>query len=142
MNEFDNEFRNMINLEGVRYFYHVTDSNPETILAEGLYLIQKDIFTTAIEIPEEFKKNPTLYIENEKGNFYRNNAKIIIIAVEEEKFDDLLVDTNLIPDNWDQIDNPTCYIHSSNIVGYIDTNSLEIVTNDNYDLLSEMSFYY
>ena len=142
MKNFDNEFRNIISLEGVRYFYHVTDRNPESIFENGLYLVDKDIYTTAIEIPEEFKNNPTEYILNERGNFYRNNAKIIIIAVEEDKFDNLLVDTNQIPDNWEQIDNPSCYIPSNNILGYIDTNSLEIIENENYDLLDELRYFY
>ena len=142
MENFDKDFRNILNLEGVRYFYHITDMNPDTILEEGLYLVQKDIYTTAIEIPEEFKNNPTEYIENEKGNFYRNNPKVIIIAVEDEKFDDLLVDTNQIPDNWTQIDNPTCLIPSSNILGYIDSEELNIVLNDNYDLSDELHYHY
>lgn len=140
--EFDKRFKDVTSLDGVRYFYHVTDRDADIILEDGLYLVENDIFTTAIEINDEFKENPTKYTLNERGNFYRNNANIILIAVEEDKFDYLLVPTNQVPDNWDFESDPTCYIPSNNIVGYIDTNNLELIENENFELLDELHFHY
>ena len=47
MNEnFIETFNEITSLEGVRYFYHVTDNNPNNILEEGLYMVDKNIYTT------------------------------------------------------------------------------------------------
>lgn len=128
-------FKEITSLNGVRYFYHVTDKDPNDILNEGLYMVNKSIYQTAIELPEEFKNDPINYSLNERGSFYRKDASIILIGFREELSDEVVVPTTYIPDTWTHDISPSFYIPKSYIIGYIDTNNMEIVINDNYDLL-------
>ena len=143
MNEnFIETFNEITSLEGVRYFYHVTDNNPNNILEEGLYMVDKNIYTTAIEIPEEFKKDPIDYSLGERGSFYRKNASIILIGFDEKLNEEVVIPTTLIPDSWNHDVPPNYYIPSCYIIGYIDTTNMEIILNDNYDLGYEFGLKY
>jgi hypothetical protein len=129
------QFQNLTSLEDVKYFYHVTNLNPLNILNEGLYLIGNNIYETAIEIPDEFKENPIEYALKERGNIgYRENASIILIGIDEEEKDNLLNKTNTKPISWTNEEPPSYYIAKENILGYINTTSLELVINEEADI--------
>lgn len=127
-------FKEITSLEGIKYFYHVTDKNPDDILEEGLYMVDEKIYTTAIEIPEEFKNDPVNYSKAQRGNFYRKDASIILIGFDEELDGEVVIPTTLVPDSWNHDVPPNYYIPSCYIIGYIDTTNMEIILNDNYDL--------
>ena len=38
----------------IRYFYHVTNTDCNEILENGLYMVEKELYTTMIELPDEF----------------------------------------------------------------------------------------
>ena len=134
-NDFIEQFQTLTSLDDVIYYYHVTNLNPLDILNEGLYMIGNNIYETAIEIPEEFKENPIEYALNERGNIgYRENASIILIAVNEEEKEQLLKKVNTIPESWNNDEYPNYYISKDNIIGYIDTSNLELIINEEADI--------
>ena len=51
----------------IRYFYHVTNTDCNEILENGLYMVEKELYTTMIELPDEFYKDPISYSKGEKG---------------------------------------------------------------------------
>lgn len=134
-NDFVEEFNNLISLEDVTYYYHVTNLNPEDILNEGLYMIGSKIYETAIIIPDEFKENPIDYALGERGTIgYRENASIIIIAIDNELIDELVKKAHRYPKNWNCDELPEYYISPENILGYINTENLELVINELADI--------
>ena len=129
------QFKQLTNLTEVTYYYHVTNNNPEDILNDGLYMVGSNIYETAIEIPEEFRENPAQYALGERGNLgYRENASIIIIGIFEDKQDELIKPATIIPSGWNADELPNYYIPKENILAYIDTNTLELIVNDNADI--------
>ena len=138
MKEFLEQFNEVMSWENVKYFYHVTNCNPELILSEGLFLVENNIFSTAIEIPEEFKKDPINYCDNEKGRFYRKNPFIVLIAIDTDKIDYLVQPSIYPPQDWIIEDEPNFYIPSKYILGYIDTTQYKLVLNEEFELTDEI----
>lgn len=133
--EFVEQFRNLTSLSDVIYYYHVTNQDPETILNEGLFLVGDNIYTTAIVVPEEFREDPISYAEKERGTIgYRENASIVIIAIEENKENELVKPIEYQPSNWNSDEEPNFYISPKNILGYIDTENIEFHLNDEADI--------
>ena len=117
--DFIEDFQNLVSLDDVTYYYHVTNVNPEDILNYGLYMVGNKIYETAIEIPNEFIDNPIEYVLNERGNIgYRQNASIIIIGVNNDQKDELIKKIDFIPNSWNHDELPEYFIPSDNIIGY------------------------
>lgn len=134
-NDFVSQFQELISLEDVTYFYHVTNLNPEDILNEGLYMLGSKIYETAIEIPKEFIENPIEYAQNERGDIgYRKNASFILIGIKTEIIDELVKEAYAIPASWNCDENPEYFIAPENILGYIDTEKLELNINELADI--------
>ena len=81
---FENEFRELVSLDGMRYFYHVTNQNGDEICNDGLYLVDKRLDSTTIEIPQEFIDDPINYCLQENGENYRKNPNIVLLGIPEE----------------------------------------------------------
>ena len=128
------------NIENMDYYYHVTNNNCDNILEDGLYMVEDKIYTTAIPIPDEFWNNPIEYAINEQGMLYRNNANIVIIGIDREIKDELVKPTSMIPDGWELDTPPQYHISSRYIAGYIDVENEDIVLNENFDMINEMSY--
>ena len=136
--EFIEKFKNSVSLDGVTYYYHVTDINPKRILEEGLFMMDDKIYKTAIQIPKEFIDDPITYCEGEKGNFYRKNPSIVIIGIDNDNIDDLVREIEYYPSEWMNDEMPNFYISPKYILGYINTNDYEYVLNGEYDLADEL----
>lgn len=138
--DFEERFRSLISLDGIRYFYHITPANPEDICEDGLYLLENRLSSTTIEIPEEFIKDPIEYALECRGEGYRKNASIIILGIPEEAVKCAIEKSDKIPTNWNDFEKPEYVIPSHFIIGFIDTNNFEIVLNDKYELIDEYDF--
>ena len=84
---FENVFRELISLDDMRYFYHVTNQNADDICNEGLYLIENRLDSTTIEIPQEFIDDPINYCLQENGNNYRKNPNIVLLGIPQDEVD-------------------------------------------------------
>ena len=136
--EFLDKINEALSLENVKYYYHVTNQDPELIMDEGLFMVGDKIEQTAIEIPKEFKENPITYCEGEKGLEYRKNPSIIIISIDNDEIDFLIKPIEFYPSNWNNDEMPNNYIESRYILGYINTNNYDLVLNENFDFNNEL----
>lgn len=127
-----------LSLKNVKYYYHVTNQDPELIMSEGLFMVGSKIEETAIEIPKEFKENPIEYCEGEKGLEYRKNPNIIIIAVDSDEIEYLIKPIDFYPSNWNHDEELRNYIDSKFILGYINTDNYDLVLNENFDFTNEL----
>ena len=133
-----NSFNELMNLDDMIYYYHVTNSDVDSILQNGLYMVEDKIYTTAIEVPIELKNNPIEYANNEQGMGYRKNANIVIIGIEKEYIDELIKPTTYIPDGWTHDIPPSYYIPSCYIAGYIDVENKDFVLNENFNNIYDL----
>ena len=131
--ELTNKINELKNMGDMHYYYHVTNKNCDSILENGLYMVEDKIYTTAISIPDEFWNNPIEFAKNEQGMFYRSDANIIIIGVDNNSINNFIETTNMIPDGWELDTPPLFYIPSRFIAGYIDVNDEDLILNDNFD---------
>lgn len=134
---FDEDFRDLISLEDIKYLYHVTNANGDLICEEGLFLQENRLDSTTIEIPKEFKKNPTEYALGERGNEYRENPNIVILGIPYEEIEYAIQKNFNNPKDWTKEELPNYVIPSKYIVGFINTNNLEIIKNENYEFIDE-----
>ncbi len=133
---FEDEFRELVSLDGMRYFYHVTNQDADKICNEGLYLVENRLDSTTIEIPQEFINDPINYCLQENGENYRKNPNIILLGIPEEDVKYAVVKNYNKPKGWNQDELPLYVIPTNYIIGYIDTN-FNIITNEQYDFLNE-----
>jgi len=135
--DFINDFNELLSLEDTRYFYHVTPNDPDEICDKGLFLVENRLSSTTIEIPDEFRTDPVNYALNERGEGYRKNASIIILGIKDDEVEYAIQRNYDKPDSWNEFEFPDYVIPPNYIAGYIDTNNIEIVINEKYDLLNE-----
>lgn len=133
---FEDEFRELVSLDGMRYFYHVTNQNGDEICNDGLYLVDKRLDSTTIEIPQEFIDDPINYCLQENGENYRKNPNIILLGIPEEDVKYAIVKNYDKPKNWNQDEPPLYVIPANYVIGYI-SNNFEIITNEQYEFLNE-----
>ena len=131
--EFENDFRELVSGEEMKYYYHVTSINPDHILEEGLYLSEDKLTSTTIEIPEEFVISPIEYCLGEKGTEYRKNPKIILLGIPEDELDQAVLPNGEVASEWTQEEYPNYVIPTRYVIGYIDTDDFEIVLNEAYE---------
>lgn len=127
-------FNELINDSNLRYFYHITNQDCDTILEEGFYMIDKELYKTMIEVPDELKENPTSYVENEQGmkGSYRENGNMIIFGVDKAEIDYFVRESNYIPSNWNNEFSPNYYISPDYILGYINNIEKSFILNESY----------
>lgn len=139
--EFNDRFNELTNLEDIIYYYHITNENVENILENGLYMVEDKIYTTAIEIDNDFKSNPLEYAEKEithsHAHSYRENAKIVIIGIDKDNKSNLIQDYVENNIDWSNDNKANYYIPSNYIIGYIDVINKDIIVNDNYEYIEE-----
>lgn len=127
-------FKELINDNDIKYFYHVTNQDCESIIDEGFYMIDQHLYKTMIEVPIELKNDPIKYAENEKGmkGSYRENGNIIIFGIDKEETDYFVRECNYVPTTWDNDLPPNYYISTEYIVGYINTIEKTFIPNYEY----------
>ncbi len=124
----------LLNQDDIIFYYHVTNKNPENIISEGFYMIDRELYKTMIELPEEFILDPLDYSVNERGQrgTYRDNANVIIFGFNKDELDYIVDDAYYIPSNWSNDFPPNYFISNEYILGYIDTNKRDFVLNESY----------
>ena len=127
-------FDELINDNNLRYFYHVTNQDCDSILEEGFYMIDKELYKTMIEVPAELKDDPLLYVEKEKGmkSSYRENGNIIIFGIDKDEIDYFVRECDYIPFNWNNDFPPNYYISPDYILGYISNLEKSFILNESY----------
>lgn len=133
---FENVFRELISLDDMRYFYHVTNQNADDICNEGLYLVENRLDSTTIEIPQEFIDDPINYCLQENGNNYRKNPNIVLLGIPQDEVDYAIENNYEKPKSWNKDEQPLYVIPANYIIGYIN-NDFEIVINEQYEFLNE-----
>lgn len=131
-------FNELLSIDNTRYFYHVTNQNPDYILQQGLFLFENRLSSTTIEIPEEFKKDPINYCLQEKGENYRKDPFIVLLGIPTEEVKYAIVKNYEMPISWDKEDFPKFVIPSQHIIGYINTSDFEITLNENYNFINDI----
>lgn len=135
--DFENTFAELTSLEGIRYFYHVTNVNADNICEQGLFLQEKRLSSTTIEIPEEFKEDPITYCLQEKGDNYRKNPNIVLLGIPDEEVEFAVVKNYELPRFWEKEELPQYIIPAKYIIGYIDTTTFAININEYYEFINE-----
>lgn len=134
---FEEIFSELTSLEGIQYFYHVTNANADYICEQGLFLQEKRLSSTTIEIPEEFKEDPINYCLQEKGDNYRKNPNIVLLGIPEEEVEFAITKNYEQPHSWDNEELPQFIIPTKYVIGYINTTSFTIIVNENYEFINE-----
>ena len=118
----------------IRYFYHVNNTDCNEILENGLYMVENELYTTMIELPDEFYKDPISYSKGEKGmkGTYRENGNLVIIGIANEDINDAVRKVDYIPDEWNLDDRPNYYLPNEYILGYIDSDEEEFIFNEEF----------
>ena len=98
-----NEF---LEKEDIRYFYHVTNTDCNEILENGLYMVEKEL--------------------------YRENGNLVIIGIANEDINDAVRKVDYIPDEWNLDDRPNYYLPNDYILGYIDSDEEEFIFNEEF----------
>lgn len=135
--DFEEKFKELVSLEDIMYYYHITPNNADEICEDGLYLLENRLSSTTIKIPEEFIKDPIEYALHERGEGYRKNASIVLLGIPEDEVDYAIEKNRNKPSNWNEFEYPEFLIPPHYIVGYIDTNDFNIIINPKYELLNE-----
>lgn len=133
---FEDVFRELVSLDDMRYFYHVTNQNGDDICNEGLYLVENRLDSTTIEIPQEFIDDPINYCLQENGNNYRKNPNIVLLGIPQDEVDYAIENNYEKPKLWNKDEQPLYVIPANYIIGYIN-NDFEIVINEQYEFLNE-----
>ena len=131
------KFDEVTSLEDIKYFYHVTNMNPNTICQQGLFLVENQLSSTTIEIPQEFKDDPAEYCTQERGNNYRKEPCIIILGIPEENVKYAVVKNYEEPMEWNLEEFPKYVIPSEYIIGYINAMDFSFTLNENYAYANE-----
>lgn|SRR5574344_1223129 len=135
--DFVEQFNNLTGLEDVSYFYHVTPNDANEICDEGLFLVEKRLSSTTIEMPQEFKDDPIEFCLHERGEGYRKNASVVILGIPTEDVKHAIEINYSKPKCWNEIEPPEYVIPPQYVAGFIDTDTFELVLNEKYDLLDE-----
>lgn len=142
--ENENVFNELINMEDIIYFYHATNKSGYDFINDGLFMIDKDIYKTMIEMPDEFKTNPLEYSVREYGakGTYRdkNKMNIIILGIHKEDINNFVLKSNYVPDNWTHDEEPNYYIPNDYVAGFIDCNNEEFVLNEEFSYNYSLGF--
>ena len=134
--DFENDFRELISLDGIKYFYHVTNQDGNEICNDGLYLAENRLSSTTIEIPQEFIDDPINYCLQENGEYYRKNPNIVLLGIPKEDLKCAIVENYQTPKNWNQDEPPLYVIPPNYIIGYINKD-FDIITNEQYEFINE-----
>ena len=133
---FENVFRELIDLDGMKYFYHVTNQDGDEICNDGLYLTENRLSSTTIEIPQEFIEDPINYCLQENGENYRKNPNIVLLGIPEEDLKCAIIKNYNKPKSWNKEEFPLYVIPPNYIIGYIN-NNFEIIINEQYEFINE-----
>ena len=127
MNELE-ELMNSLDFENNRYFYHVTGKGfADEILEEGLYIEDKRLDSTTIEIPKEMIEDPIKYCQDEYTDGLVKRQEMIIIGCEKGEENYLIMKSDI--SKWIGDQKLEYIIPSEYILGYIDLNTLLVTHN-------------
>ena len=138
--EFEEQFKELVSLEDVSYFYHITPEDADQICEEGLFLIENRLSSTTIEIPQEFIDDPISFCLAERGEGYRKNASVVLLGIPTDDVKFAIEKNHTKPRGWNKLEFPEYVIPPHHVAGYIDTNTFELVLNEKYDLLDEIPY--
>ena len=119
-----------LDFESNSYFYHITSKGfGDEIIENGLYLRINNLFSTAIELPEEMISDPVSYCKGEYSDGILKRQEMVIIGCEKGTEDSLVqIDDEI----WIGATKYEYVIPSEHVVGYIDLKNLNVIYNENY----------
>ena len=123
------ELINNLDFENNRYFYHITSQGyGDEIIEEGLFLEDRNLNSTTIEIPEEMIEDPVSYCESEYVDGLIKRQEMVIICC--EKGEEQYIVRNCDIPKWLGNQKLDYFIPIEYILGYIDLNTLDVKYNE------------
>jgi len=125
-----NELVKNFDTENYKYFYHITEhGRGEQILEEGLFMENKHLYSTTIEVPDEMISAPNIYCKSEYCGRLNIREEMVIIECmkDEEKYLVKKGDKSI----WNLNQSMKYVIPSEYILCYIDLENLEVTYNYN-----------
>lgn len=120
-----------LDFENNRYFYHITGKGfGDEIIEEGLFLEDRDLKSTTIELPKEMINDPISYCESEYADSLVKRQEMIIIGCEKSEVS-CIVEKSSIP-KWVGDQKLEYIVPNDYILGYIDLKTLEVIYNEEY----------
>lgn len=139
MSELEMQLEEMLNIEGVRYFYHYTTKNGEDLLEDGIYLDEPNLNSISYELSEEEKENIMGLLCEDKRRADRNKEKgyVVIIACDDE-FE--IKPVLRSPYDIDERDKPFV-ICPEDLMASVDLDNGELFINDRSIVLGDFCDY-
>lgn len=116
------ELQEIINNEEIDYYYHITSSNGNDILSDGLILANPDWYQSFLKFTDEELNNIDMIIKENISNL-KNNNTILIVAVYKDigvNFIRKLREDEKYSVIFEGVDTPEYIVDPRYILGYID----------------------
>ena len=128
MDEYNEIIKRMEDIEGIRLFFHFTESNCEEIINNGLFLEQKEWYTTLLEISLQEKEDLNGFITSHVNKHAILNWQkfLVIVAVPIECGYNFVENVNELENGSDF----SYVIPNKYILCYIDLATHEVVYNE------------
>ena len=125
------DFIKNLDYENYRYYYHITEKGlGQQALEKGLFMKEKELYTTTIEIPKEMIVDPISYCQSEYGGRFQGREEMILIECPKGE-ENTLVQHIGNSTFWNNDDRMKYKISPDNLLCYIDLEYLIIVYNEN-----------
>ena len=125
------ELMECLDLGEMNYYYHITSRGlGSDILENGLYMESKELNSTTIKLSNDILEDFENYCKSEYVDGLVKRQEMVIIGVPKGEENYLVEETDMpkITDNGKL----KYFIHSENILCYIDLETLEITYNSEY----------
>lgn len=120
-----------LNFEDNRYFYHITSrGRGKETFESGLFMEDKNLCSTTIEVPEEMICDPVGYCEQENRGRLSGREEMILIQCEKGEEDNLVIKSD--ESLWNNDSKMEYLIPPENILCYIDLETLIVTYNYEY----------
>ena len=140
MEELQEKITNLTSNEEARYFYHFTSSSGDKILEEGLVVANPLWEQSFLEFSEEELANIASLLNDNKNTVVKNNTALIIAGVYKDSMDGFI--RKLRPEegaflDFEGVGHPDYIVDNNHLLGYINLENLELVTNEYASVLSD-----
>lgn len=140
MEELQDEITNLTSNEEARYFYHFTNASGYKILEDGLVVANPLWEQSFLEFSKEELANIASVLDDNKNTIVKNNTTMIIAGVYKDSMDGFI--RKLRPEegaflDFEGVGAPDYIVDSNNLLGYIDLENLELITNEYASVLSD-----
>ena len=125
LEELRNALENIMSEEEISLFFHLTSrDNGNSINENGLFMENKKLSSTTIELEDSFFEDPDHYVDYELGNPQTRQKEIMVFVECLKGYENSLVKTS----------DGEYFIQPENIIGYLDLDTKYFNVNSNCEL--------